>query len=697
MATKLAHFLKEKKEHSLPMRYFCSSRSLLIVSIALCLACLSPMALAQGPNNNQPDNPLKKLTLEQLGNVEVTSVTKEPEQVWETPAAIFVLTNEDIRRAGVTNILDALRLVPGVDMSRNDSSGYSVGIRGFETVFSKGLLVMIDGRSLYNTLFGGVYQDLPDYPLEDIDRIEVIRGPGATVWGSNAVNGVINIITKPGKDTQGLLVSAGGGNVDEFRNTVRYGGTRGKMTYRLYEESFSIAPEFHFGQGQSNYDDMWTTRGGFRTDWKPGGHDAVTFQGDMFASREGEQTGIAIFNPPSEINPIFRDRVSGGNLLLHWTHTLTDKSDFKVQTYFDRVDRDRPQFGEKRDTFDIDVIYHTARGRWSDLLLGAGVRVNPDKISTHFPGSVDFTPANRTDVLYSGFIQDEIKLLSKVSLTVGVKLEHNDFSGFEWQPTGRILYRPREHQSFWAAVTRAVQTPDRLDQDINIASFASAVPPIFLRLIGQKAYDAERAVDYEGGYRQLLSSTFYFDLAVFHNSYHGLENIGNATVALEADPPPAHEVLDLFFLNGAAGTTDGVEVSPNWKIRPWLQLAGSYSYLTMDFRSTIGAIGESVALNLNHSGPHHRVVITPRIDMPGGFEFDPTYRYEGATAPDANNPTAAYHTLDLRLGHRVKDRLALSIVGQNLLQPHHIEGSSNPAIGIRRGVFAKLTWQQKPQ
>jgi iron complex outermembrane receptor protein len=192
--------------------------------LAAILLFLPEIAIAQGPNDAQaPDNPLKKLTLEQLGNVEVTSVSKEPESVWNTPAAISVLTNEDIRRSGVTTILDALRLVPGVDISRNDAIGYSVGIRGFETVFSKGLLIMIDGRSLYNTLFGGVYQDLPDYPLEDIDRIEVIRGPGATVWGANAVNGVINIITKSSKDTQGGLVSVGGGSVDQFRNTVRYG------------------------------------------------------------------------------------------------------------------------------------------------------------------------------------------------------------------------------------------------------------------------------------------------------------------------------------------------------------------------------------------------------------------------------------------------------------------------------------------
>jgi iron complex outermembrane recepter protein len=307
---------------------------------------------------------------------------------------------------------------------------------------------------------------------------------------------------------------------------------------------------------------------------------------------------------------------------------------------------------------------------------------------------VDFFPADRTDKLYSGFLQDTVQLVpDKLSVTLGVKLEHNSYSGFEFQPTGRLLYRPRKQQTFWAAITRAVQTPSRLDQDINIAAFAGNAT--FLRLIGQKSYDAEPGVNYEGGYRQLLAKSFYFDLAVFHNSYHGLENVGNPALTVEANPPPPHVDFDLFFLNGAAGTSDGVEVSPNWKVCSWMQLAGSYSYLTLDFRSTAGVIGQSVAKNLNHSGPHHRVVIMPRIDLPGGFELDPTYRYEGAIAADFNHPAAAYQTLDTRLGWRVRKQFDISVVGQNLLQPHHLEtSSSDPPIGIRRAVFVRLGWNR---
>jgi iron complex outermembrane receptor protein len=505
---------------------------------------------------------------------------------------------------------------------------------------------------------------------------------------------VINIITKSSKDTQGGLVSVGGGSVDQFRNTVRYGGKHGKMTYRVYEESFSIGPEFHSQPGTvNNYDDWWTARGGFRTDWEAGSRDTLTFQGDIFSSREGEQTSIAVFNPPSEIFPIFRDRVSGGNLLLHWKHTLSTTSDIALQTYVDRVDRDRPQFGEKRDNFDIDVVYHRATSVWNDLLLGGGFRINPDTISTHDPGSVDFLPAIRRDKLYTGFIQDEIKFVpDKLSLTVGIKLEHNAFSGFEFQPTGRLLYRPRPHQSYWVAVTRAVQTPSRLDEDVNIAAFAAANPPTFIRLIGRKAYDSEPAVDYEAGYRQLITSHFYFDVAAFHNSFHGLESIGDPALAIETSPAPTHAALDFFFLNGVAGNTDGAEFSPNWQVRSWMQLSGSYSYLTMNFVSTAGPFGASVAHNFTHAGPHHRVVFTPRIDLPGKFEIDPTYRYEGAIAPDSNNPVRAYQTFDFRVGRSLGNRLDFSVIGQNLLQPHHVEGSSQ--LGIRRGVYAKLTWKR---
>jgi iron complex outermembrane receptor protein len=658
----------------------------------MCRAAATASGVPEPVQPQPEDQSLKKLSLEQLGSIEVTSVSKEPETLWTTAAAVYVLTADEIRRSGVTSVVDALRLVPGVNLGRDNANSYSVGVRGFENIFSKGLLVLIDGRSVYTTLFAGVYWDVTSIPLEEIDRIEVIRGPGGTVWGANAVNGVINIITRNSQETKGGYVSVGGGNVDQGRAAAAYSGTRGNLSARLYGQWFTTGPEFHFASGTvNNFDDWWTGRTGFRSDWNPNVRDSVMLEGGLFSERSGEETPIATFDPLGSIDDIFRDRVSGSDILLRWKRTLSETSDIQVQTYFDRVDRDRPQIGEKRATFDIDLVHHFALATRNNVIWGAGVRVIPDSITSHFPGSVDFFPPQRTDALYSGFVQDEIKLIpDTLSFTAGIKLEHNDYSGFEFQPNARILYRPARHQSFWAAVTRAVRTPSRLDSDVNVAALIAS--PVFLRIIGQPNFQSETLLDFEGGYRQLFKKSVYLDVAVFHNKSGDLQNITGPIVVAENSPGLPHIALDFPFVNGAAGTTDGVEISPSWDITPWLQLKGAYSYLTLDIHSTVGAVGDSVATNFSHSGPHHTLFVAPRIKLSKAVDLDPTYHYQSAVAFDQNFPVPAYHTLDLRLGWNVMKNVEFSVVGQNLLQPHHIESSAKPQVGIRRGAFAKLVW-----
>ncbi|HEX5435431.1 MAG TPA: TonB-dependent receptor, partial [Candidatus Angelobacter sp.] len=295
------------------------------------------------------------------------------------------------------------------------------------------------------------------------------------------------------------------------------------------------------------------------------------------------------------------------------------------------------------------------------------------------------------DVLYSGFVQDEIKLIpDRLSLTTGIKLEHNDYSGFEFQPNVRILYRRSRHQSFWAAVTRALRTPSRLDSDVNVASLIAV--PVFLRIIGQPNFKSETLIDFEGGYRQLFGNNVYVDVAVFHNKYGDLQNVTGPIVVAENSPGLPHIAFDFPFVNGAEGTSDGVEVSPSWDVTPWLQLKGAYSYLTLDIHSTVGAVGDSVATNFTHSGPHHTLFVVPRVKLPKGFELDPTYHYQSAMAFDQNFPVPAYHTMDVRLGWKMTKTLEFSLVGQNLLQPHHVESSANPQVGIRRGIFAEMVW-----
>ncbi len=348
--------------------------SLLVISAAV--ECRAD----DDPSGQSGSVSLKQLSLEQLGDVEVTTVSKDPQQVLKTPAAIFVITQEDIRQSGATNIPEALRLAPGVEVARIDADHWSVAIRGLAGQFSKDLLVLIDGRSIYTPLFAGVYWDVQDVPLEDIERIEVIRGPGGTIWGANAVNGVINIITTSSENTHGAMVTLGGGNVDQGIGTVRYGGSVGQgFNYRIYATGSIRAPEFH---SDGNDFDHWRMgQTGFRTDWKSGQKDAFTVQGDIYSAGSGETSLLATFptssSLASEIQQNAVASASGGNLLARWQHTNGEGSDIQIQAYFDRTNRVDIEGGETRDTFDVDFVQHFRPHGQQELTWGLGGRVSP--------------------------------------------------------------------------------------------------------------------------------------------------------------------------------------------------------------------------------------------------------------------------------------------------------------------------------
>jgi len=319
--------------------------------LSILLAITPPLVSA---GTQEPGNPLKELTLEQLGNVEVTTLSKEPEEVRKTSAAIYVITNEDIQRSGVTNIPDALRLAPGVEVAQIDSSKWSIGIRGFGSRLSRDVLVLIDGRTVYTTLLAGTYWEVQNVLLEDVDHIEVIRGPGGTIWGPNAVNGVINIITKKSKDTKGSLVSVGGGNVDQGFLNARYGGGVKNLDYRIYALGFVRSPEFH--SDRQNFDEWRTAQVGFRTDWTESNRDTFTFQGDMYDEGAGESVVATTYAPPYQQVLDGTAHLSGGNLLARWQRTLGEGNDFQLQAYYDRTDRREPNFADYRSTADVDFL-----------------------------------------------------------------------------------------------------------------------------------------------------------------------------------------------------------------------------------------------------------------------------------------------------------------------------------------------------
>jgi iron complex outermembrane receptor protein len=642
---------------------------------------------------------LKTLTLEQLGDIEVTAASKEPEEVWHTPAAIYVITQEDIRRSGATSLPEILRRVPGLEVGRIDSSTWAVGIRGFGSAFSKSVLVLIDGRNVYTPLFAGVNWKLQHLLFEDIDRIEVIRGPGGTVWGTNAVNGVIDIITKNSKKSSGTVVSVGGGNVDEGFGGFRYGGNLGRsINYRAYGMALGRGPEFH--ADRDNFDNWQFGQAGFRLDWDSQRANTVTVQGDLYKGEIGERESIAYYSPPASINVDSPEDVSGGNLLAQWRHTLPGGSDFRIQAYYDRTYRLGSQLGETRNTFDVDFIHHFTSVPRQDIIWGVGARWSPsDVIQT--VATVDFEPHHQSDNIYSAFLQDEFAIVrGNLALTVGSKFEHNIYTGWETQPNARLTWTPGVNQTLWAAVTRAVRSPSRIDEDVQLTQLFTTVPLlVYLRIVGNPNFVSETLLGYELGYRKLLTARLYADVAFFHNDQNHLTSFGSPVLSVESTPPPLREVATVPWVNGIKGNTDGAEISPDWRPTDWLEFKASYSYLNLHLKNKPGNTDMATIQSDEGSSPRHQLMLQSLVNLPKGFQFDPAYRYVSALPAQysSNQPTdfvKAYNSMDVRIGCRHPKDFDLSIVGQDLFQPDHAEfgGDPGPLVRIKRSIYAQLKW-----
>ncbi len=457
----------------------------------IAVSCLLLIAAArQVAGFQQAVAPLTHLSLEELGNVEVTTVSKEPETLLGSPAAVYVITQDDIRRSGATSLPEVLRMAPGIDVARIDSGHWSVGIRGFGDQFSKSMLVLIDGRSVYTPLFAGIYWAVEDTLLEDIDRIEVIRGPGGTIWGANAVNGVINIITKDSSDTQGVLASVGGGTIDHGVGGFRYGGQGGAgLTYRFYGKSFRRGPAFHT-DGHA-FDNWYMGQSGFRADWsRPA--DTLTIQGDVYKGSAGQSVVWGTISPAADITSYDPVKLSGGNLLARWHRRMARHGDIQIQASYDRTYLLGPQVGETRSTFDADFVHHLPSLRRQVLRWGLGLRVSPSDIIQTVEG-LDVLPHSETGSNYSAFLEDEIALVpSRLSLTIGSKLDYNNYTGAEAQPSARILWRPTDRQSLWTAVTQSVRTPSRLEEGLRLTRLLAANPPTFLQIVGTSEFQSER-------------------------------------------------------------------------------------------------------------------------------------------------------------------------------------------------------------
>lgn len=648
---------------------------------------------AQRPPKNEEAQvqQLKSVSLADLGNIKVTTVTKEPEEVWQTPAAVYVLTRNDIRRSGAVTLPDLLRTVPGVEVAQIQSNNWAVGIRGFGSAFSRGVLLLIDGRSAYTELYEGVYWDVQDMPLSDIERIEIIRGPGGTVWGANAVNGVINIITKGAQDTQGTEVSALSGHVNRFNGLAQQGLRNGRFYYRLFAHGFLREPEID--PGFVGYDRWHLVQGGFRADWSKSWHDSFSLQGDLYTGASGQQIGLGVYVPLAQLSVNGTQNVSGGNLNFRWQHHSSGGSDMRFQAYYDRTNRHGPQFGETRNTFNIDAVDQFTIWNSNAVILGAGVRFEPSHFLQTQP-TVDFLPHNQNDYIYSAFAQDTFRLVPhRLNLTAGTKLEYNNFSHFEYQPSVRLLWNPSVHSTLWGAISRAVRTPGRLDQDLQLTGVVSSKPPLIDRIEGDPHFQSEILIGYEAGYRQLLAKNLFADLALFHNRYEKLEGYGKYFYSTVTTPVVA-TLLNVPLANSVDGNTDGLEIAPEWKVMPWWELKGNYSYLhirTQPRPAFAGGIAQVNANSYNGTSPHRETTVQSYFDLPHGFDFNLDYRFVSRIPAQA---VSSYQTADDHVDWKMNRNWNFSVTGRNLLQAAHQEfnGDNGNIVAIRRAVFAGLTW-----
>lgn len=638
------------------------------------VASLSP------PRSMDAQNQLKSMSLEQLGNVEVTSVNKWPTELWDTPSAVYVITAEDIRRSGATSIADALRLAPGVEVGRLSSTTWAVGIRGLQNNFSKSVLVLIDGRNVYTPLFAGVYWDVQDLPLENIDRIEVIRGPGGTIWGPNAANGVINIITKKASETRGVMASALGGTLDHTIDTLQLGFVHGDLSYRFFGHGFQRGHEYHT---DGINDDAWhQERFGFRADLDKG-RDSYFLEGMIYGGDSPHIVGTS---------PVV-DETSGGDVNFRWERENTSGTGFTLQSYFDRTIRTGTLLGETRNTIDIDFVQHLHLPAGQKFAWGGGLHWSPYQIVSVTPLET-LIPQSATDHNHTGFVQDEIPLGARVFLTAGAKLQHNNYSGFDIQPSGRLLWTPTEHQSAWLGVTRAVTTPSDIEEDFQLTGPAG--PATYIRVAGNHKFQSEDVIGYEAGYRTLANNRVFVDLAAFRNQYSRLQSFSPPMLSTVG----GNTFITIEYQNLIGGTTTGFEIAPQAALTSWWRLNTSYSYLDSNFHAngpTSDISGTGSVSTYEKSSPKHMVMAQSTVHLPGRLGFDQTYRFVSAL-PAQKVP--AYQTMDLRLARLLGKNFRLAVVGQNLFQPHHYEWGTGdptqPPVGIERAAYVQLSFFSHP-
>lgn len=598
---------------------------------------------------------LKKLSLEELMNIEIISVSLRPEKLTEVASAIQVITNDDIRRSSVTRLPEALRLAMNLQVGQVNSHDWAITARGFNGLPQAGgilankLLVMIDGRSIYNPLFGGVYWDIQNTLLEDIDRIEVVSGPGGTLWGANAVNGVINITTKSAKETQGLYIAETGGSFLQNHDRVRYGFKISPNLFcRIYGQHFDQKNTFL--QNGNNSNDAWKfSQGGFRMDYEPSSKNKMTLQGDFYGGVENDSIKHTLTN--------------GQNIVGNFTHFFSDESNFKVIAYYDRTWRVTPNsttpFSYELNTYHIDIQHLFLFGNKQSVLLGGTFHFQKDKALS------SFIPLSRNMPLYSAIIQDEFTLIPKIlKLTVGSKFLYNVFTQYEIHPSARIGWIPKEGNTIWASVSRAVRIPSRFDADITVTDYK---------------FKSEKVIAYEIGYRVRPMDRLSLSFATFYNHYNDLRSLDSST----------HPIFPIILANSQKAESWGFEFSGNCQITNWWRIRGGYTF----FDRSIWAISPltlPVSKEFESIDPNNQFLIQSIIDLPKNIQLDLIRRYVGELAAGTIVPkTPSYYSFDVRIAWSYKS-IEISFVGQNILVNDHCEVGLSK---IPRSFYGKLSYR----
>jgi iron complex outermembrane receptor protein len=612
-------------------------------------------------------DPLKDLSIEELSNIEVTSVSKREERLSDAPTSVFVITSEDIRRSGVTNLPEALRLAPNLQVARVSANEYAISARGFNGTAANKLLVLIDGRSIYSPLFSGVFWDAQDVMLEDIERIEVISGPGGTLWGVNAVNGVINVITRSSAQTQGGLLAAGAGNRED-RASLRYGGTfDGGVNYRVYATHFDDQ-HTETQAGELKDDAAHQTQVGFRTDWGRGS-DTFMVKGDAYTGRDDQPLpgSISISGVQLQLGQI---SLSGGNLIGRWDRSFAGGGGLTIQAYYDRTDRTvPPTFADSEDIVDLQVQYSARRIGAHTAVWGAEYRYGMDRMNNSV--YLALLPANLNQSWSSIFGQDEIALRDDLQLTLGARAERNDYTGTALLPTARLAWKWAPNQMLWSAASRTDRAPSRIDHDL----FVPGQPPFLLR--GGSGVVAETADDYELGYRGQITRDASLSATLYHTVYDRLRT-------QQVDPSFTY----LFYGNGMRGTTSGIEVWGSYQATPIWRLSAGFDRLRQSLYLTPYSIDVGAVQGTEGANPARWGIMRSSLDLGPRTQFDVTLRYVGALAQPA---VPSYTALDMRLGWKPHPNVDLSIAGQNLLGSGHGEFTDiTTRTDIKRAVFVKL-------